>query len=222
MDFYVTGITPAMKEEISPSPQPLLQSNTPSSFPWLADKLTKATQMSPTDISKIVQILVREGIDNEVVLSGIVGKDYIADYLSSIDIKALGVQQHLLRLHEELRKHVKASPSHSAVEEVATAKELRDMKLKLDALSEQVGSLSSETDSEVVVGGNQKMISKSKQSTQQAGHSSSESILSRLASAELAIQEIACHVSLQAENEPVSSPEVIAKHQKDKQNLFKI
>jgi len=196
----------------------------PAAFPWLADKLSKTTQMSPTDISNIVLILVRQGIDNEVVLTDIDGRKFTADYLSSIDIKALGVQQHLLRLHEELRKNIQASPSHSTAEEVASAKELQDLKLKFDKLSKKVGSLSNDTDSDVVVGsGNQKMISLSKQSSQQAGHSSSsDSLLSaRLANVESAIQEIAGHVSLQAKQEPVHSPEVAAKHILNKKNLFK-
>jgi len=64
------------------------QPEAPSSFPWLSDKLSKTTQISPTDISKIVQILVREGIDSESVLSGIEGKDFTAKYLKRKKIKA--------------------------------------------------------------------------------------------------------------------------------------
>jgi len=193
-----------LSKELPPSPPSPSQ---PAAFPWLADKLSKTTQMSPTDISKIVQILVREGIDNEVVLTGNDGRNFTSENLSSIDIQA--------------------SPSHSTAEEVASAKDLRDLKLIVENLIEKVGSLSNDTDSEVVVGsGNQKMISLSKQSSQQPGPFSS-SELARLANVESAYQEIVsvlldvmCHLSLQAKQELVSSPEMTAKHKMDKKCLF--
>jgi hypothetical protein len=73
-------------------------------FPWLTDLLSATTQISPTDIDLIVQLLVGEGIDRPEVLSAIEESDFTAVYLGSLGIKKLGVQQHLLRIYKELRR----------------------------------------------------------------------------------------------------------------------
>jgi hypothetical protein len=138
--------------------------------------------------------------------------------LDSIKIEGPGLQQQLLRIHKELRSNIKGVSSPT-VEEMVSPKEFRDVKRQVAKLS---SLLSSETDSDVVVGsGNQKMISKSKQSLdKQSGNnastaSQSNNIQLRLAHVELAVQDLSQHANLQAEQGTVRVVEGIRRKDKD-------
>jgi len=207
-----------------PPPPPYLQSASPSSvFPWLADQLTKSTKLSLSNISYIIQILVSVGIDSEDILVNINEERFTDDYLDSIGIKDPGVQQKLLRIHKELRVDSKVAPAqHAPVEELASAKRLRELELKVDAMR---GSVASEIDSDIAVGGgNQKMMVKSKQAMErQSGNQSSLFELNmeiRVAHLESAMQELSKHGSLTEQNIEIN-PNLVKAHENAKKALFK-
>jgi hypothetical protein len=74
----------------------------PVLFPWLVEKLQQSTKMKRADIVKCVNVLVQEGIDDELVFADIPPDDFNILYLKSIGINSLGVQQRLLQIHKSL------------------------------------------------------------------------------------------------------------------------
>jgi len=170
---------PVLSTQFNPSPPPpiILPFNSSNNeFPWLADQLSKSTKLFSQDISNIVQVFVHNAMDSVEILAAIKEKDFTDEFLDSIGIKSPGVKQKLLMIHKSLRINTNNQSTfshHSSTEEVASAKELREVKVQLDALKTQLGSVSTDCDSDVVVG-NQKMMFKGKQvmDRQSAGKSS--------------------------------------------------
>mmetsp|Transcript_26567 Transcript_26567/g.36537 ORF Transcript_26567/g.36537 Transcript_26567/m.36537 type:complete len:282 (+) Transcript_26567:330-1175(+) len=93
-----TKATPTLSSSSSSS----LSSEFPH-FPWLAGQLSSFSRIRPADIANVVEVLEGEGIDCQEVLAGIAADRFTESYLDSIGIKKLGIQQHLLRIHKELR-----------------------------------------------------------------------------------------------------------------------
>ena len=71
--------------------------------------------MELADIQKCVQLLVRDGIDNESILAALPPDEFTHEYLKGIGITSLGARQQLLRIHQSLvdQHRTNISPSKS-------------------------------------------------------------------------------------------------------------
>ena len=124
----------------------------PSPFPWLTDQLASTTKIASDIISNSVDLLVQQGIDCEDVLAGISEEDFTSSYLRSIGISSLGVQQHLLRIHKDIRSTLNpldSSASGSLRLEEEKAVEILALRQELNSLKAKLNSVSGDTDSEI-------------------------------------------------------------------------
>jgi len=204
-------------------PDTSFQASTSAEFPWLAYELSKFAKLSHVDIVNVIRALVNDGINDKEVMSGISTDKFTDKYLDSIGITKLGEQQHLLRIHKELQGDKESDQVHqSSLKDVASAKKVRELESELQKMKTRLGSISSETDSDVVVG-NQKLKAKNQQSMDHlSGKTTSQSTIfdMRLAQVESAVQVLSQHVSLQAEQEIAPNPQVVTKNEQEKMKLF--
>ena len=119
----------------------------PVLFPWLVEKLEQSTKMKRADIVKCVNVLVQEGIDDELVFADIPPERFDISYLDKIGITSLGVQQRLLQIHKSLveqRPAKGASSSSTAgslkndnkIVDAADAREVAALKLEVARANE--------------------------------------------------------------------------------------
>jgi hypothetical protein len=84
-----------------------------SGFQWLTEKLKSNTRMEIADVRKCVQLLVKDGIDDESILAALSPDEFTTEYLKSIGITSLGARQQLLRIHQSLVDQHRTSSSKS-------------------------------------------------------------------------------------------------------------
>jgi hypothetical protein len=124
----------------------------PVLFPWLVEKLEQSTKMKRADIVKCVNVLVQEGIDDELVFADIPPERFDISYLDKIGITSLGVQQRLLRIHKSLVEQrpakVASSPmkNDNKIVNPADAQEVAALKLEVARANEMVREMKSNLD----------------------------------------------------------------------------
>jgi len=158
-----------------------------------------------SEVSRIVHNFVEHAINSsQDILAGICERKFTDNYLDSIDLKSPGIQQHLLRIHKKLRGDINsAAIYHTSIEEeVASAKKVRELEYEMKAQFE-----SDSADCEVVIGvGNQEMKNKTKQVNDRQSDQSADNIHVRVAHfLDSAVEEVSKHISMQAEQETLSS-----------------